>query len=354
MKKLVMERSRKAGLPPGTLVHIGDRKRETTDVTLYRYDENHFEEKKLMRAGMEASLLQSSHIRWINIDGVHDVEMLEAVGKCMGLHPLVMEDISNTDQRPKVEDYGDYVYIVAKMLYLVNEDREVIFEQVSLILGKDFVITFQEKEADVFEPVRSRIRSGIGRVRKMEADYLAYCILDAIVDSYFLVLEKLGDRVEEVEDRLVTHPSREDLHRITRLKREMLFLHKAVWPLREVTGTLARGEYPMFCDSTVVYMRDVYDHIIHIIDTIDTFRDIISGMLDIYLSSISNRMNEIMKVLTIISTIFIPLTFIVGIYGMNFRYIPEFGWKWGYPSVMAVMLALAAFMLYWFKRKKWL
>jgi magnesium transporter len=229
----------------------------------------------------------------------------------------------------------------------------VAAEQVSLILGPNYVISFQEGE-DVFEPLRERIKSGKGRIRKMGADYLAYALLDSIVDNYFAVLEKLGEAVEFLEEKLVTDPTRDTLHAIHNLKREMIFLRRSVWPLREVLGSLERGESPLVKDSTEVFFRDVYDHTIQVIDTIETFRDMLSGMLDIYLSSISNRLNEVMKVLTIIATLFIPLTFLVGVYGMNFKYMPELGLRWAYPVLWAIMVGTAVAMLIYFRKKRWL
>ena len=265
-----------------------------------------------------------------------------------------MEDILNTDQRPKVEDYKDYLYIVLKMLHNVK-GTEIVTEQISLILHPNFVISFQEGiEGDVFSPVRERLRGAKGRIRGMGADYLAYTLIDAIVDNYFAILEGIGERIEDLEEELVSHPKKETLHRIHELKREMIFLRKAVWPLREVISTLQRGDSPLIKNTTAIYLRDVYDHTIQVIDAIETSRDMLSGMLDIYLSSISNRMNEIMKFLTIIGTIFIPLTFIVGIYGMNFAFMPELKWRYGYFAVMAFMFAIGIIMLFYFKKKKWL
>jgi magnesium transporter len=283
------------------------------------------------------------------------VEVLEELNTCFRLHPLVLEDILNTDQRPKMEDYGDYLYIVLKTLFMAgNLGDEVESEQVSLILGRNFVLSFQEKENPLFEPIRERLRSGKGRLRKMGPDYLVHAVLDAIIDHYFVVLEKLGEKIEFLEEEVVIQPTPSTLQAAHQLKREMIFLRKAVWPLREVIDSLERGESYLIKESTVIYLRDIYDHTIQVIDNIETFRDMLSGMMDIYLSSISNRMNEIMKVLTLIATIFIPLTFIVGSYGMNFKYMPELSWPWGYPLVMALMLVVAIFMLIYFRRKKWI
>jgi len=354
MPRLIKERSKKAGLPPGTLVHIGEKKRERTTITILDYDERHLQEQGIKNVDECLAFKDKPTVTWINVDGIHQIEILEKLGDCFGLHPLVVEDILNTDQRPKMEDFGDYIFIVLKMFYYDDNVDEMVPEQISLILGPNFVISFQEREGGIFDPIRERIRSEKGRIRKMGADYLAYALVDSIVDNYFLILEKLGERMEFLEDELVTNPTPETLQTIHELKREMIFLRKSVWPLREVIGGLERGESPLIQESTRIYLRDVYDHTIQVIDAVETFRDMLSGMLDIYLSSISNRMNEVMKVLTIIATIFIPLTLIAGIYGMNFKYMPELEWPWAYPMVWLIMVAIGVLMLIYFRRKRWL
>jgi magnesium transporter len=354
MPKLIKKRSKKAGLPPGTLVHIGEKKSETPKITIMDYDEANFQEKEIKT--IEECLLfkDKPTVTWIDIDGLHQIEILEKIGECYGLHPLVLEDILNTDQRPKMEDYGDYIYIVLKMLDQGNKSNEIVTEQISLILGPNFVFSFQEKEGDVFDPIRERIRNGKGRIRKMGGDYLAYALLDSIVDNYFIILEKLSEKIEYLEEKLITRPTPETLQTIHHLKREMIFLRKAIWPLREVIGGLERNESSLIKESTKIYLRDIYDHTIQTIDTIETFRDMVSGMLDIYLSSVSNRLNSVMKVLTIIATIFMPLTFLAGIYGMNFKYMPELTWRWGYPVLWLIMIGIGIFMLAYFKKKNWL
>jgi magnesium transporter len=253
-----------------------------------------------------------------------------------------------------MEDYGDYLYIVLRMLSYNDKSSQIETEQVSLILGPSFVFSFQESQGDVFNPVRERIRSGKGRIRTMGADYLAYALLDLIVDNYFVIMEKLGETIEFLEEKLVTQPVPETLQTIHQLKRELIFLRKAVWPLREVIGGLERGELALIKETSRVYLRDVYDHTIQVIDTIETFRDMISGMLDIYLSSVSNRLNSVMKVLTIIATIFMPLTFLAGIYGMNFKHFPELEWRWSYPVFWLVSVLISVSMLLYFKKKNWL
>lgn len=354
MRKRAKKRSQKAGLPPGTLVHIGERKVESAKITLFDYDRDRFEEKGIRTVHEALPFRDSPTVTWINVDGLHEVDILRELGEGFGLHPLVIEDILNTDNRPKAEDYGEYIFLILNELSLDPATHIVSKEQISLVCGRNFVLSFQEKEGDVFDPIRDRIRTNKGRVRKMGADYLAYALIDAIVDNYFLVLESLGEKIEILEDRLVENPTREASHEIHMLKREMITLRKSVWPLREVVNALQRSESPLIQAETGLYLRDVYDHTIQVIDTIETFRDMLSGMLDIYLTSVSNRMNEVMKVLTIIATIFIPLTFLVGVYGMNFEYMPELRWRWGYPLVWAVMIFVAGWMLYLFRRKQWL
>jgi magnesium transporter len=351
----IKKRSKKAGLPPGTLVHIGDKKSDRTRITLFDYNEHGVEEKDITEAEECALYKDSATVTWINVAGLHQVEVLEKLNECFGLHPLVLEDILNTDQRPKMEDFGEYLFVVLKTLFLNGDRRgEVGDEQVSLILGPHFLLSFQEKEGTLFNPIQERLRNGKGRIRKMGPDYLFHALLDTIIDHYFVVLEKLGERIESLEEELVTRPTPATLREMHKLKREMIFLRKAVWPLREVIGSLDRGDSPLIKESTIIYLRDIYDHTIQVMDTIETFRDMLSGMLDIYLSSVSNRLNAVMKVLTIIATIFMPLTFIAGIYGMNFKYMPELEWRWGYPLILLTMLAIAVFMLASFKRKKWL
>ena len=260
----------------------------------------------------------------------------------------------HTGQRPKMEDFENYLFIVLKMFQYDEDKPQTKTEQVSLIFGSNYLISFQEDEGDVFDPIRERIRTDRGRIRKMGVDYLAYSLMDAIVDNYFTVLEKIGESIEDIEDEMLKNPTPEILQIIHTLKRELIFLRKSVWPLREVISRLERWESPLIEKSIDIYLRDVYDHTIQVIDALETFRDMLSGMLDVYLTSVSNRMNEVMKVLTIIATIFIPLTLVTGIYGMNFKYMPELDSPWGYPMVYIVMLIISLVMLIYFRRKKWL
>ena len=353
ISKIFGTRSKKIGLPPGTLVHVGEKKSEEVKITIIDYDTDNFHQKQSNTIEECFTFKDTPTVTWIDIVGIHKVENIQKLGDCFGFHPLVLEDILHTDQRPKMEDHDDYFYIVLKMLH--NETSpEIMTEQVSLILGPNFVISFQEIGGDVFNHVRDRLKTAKGRIRKMGADFLAYSLIDAIVDSYFVILEKTGERLEDIEEDLMTEPSEKTLHAIHRMKREMIYLRKSVWPLREVISALNREDSPLIKDSTKIYLRDVYDHTIQVIDAIETFRDMLSGMLDIYLSSLSNKMNEIMKFLTIIGTIFIPLTFIVGVYGMNFHFMPELNWRYGYFSILAFMGLIGISMLIYFKRKKWL
>jgi magnesium transporter len=347
-------RSKKTGLPPGTPVYVGERKDEKVRISVMDYDELKYQEKEVKDVEECFQFKDTSTVTWINIDGIHQVDIIEKIGRNFDLHPLIQEDIVNTEQRPKIEDFGNYIYIVLKMVYHDENDGDIKIEQVSLILGENFVISFQEKEGDIFNHVRERIRNGKGRIRNMKADYLAYSLLDAVVDNYFFILEKSGEKIEELEDKVVSQPKPETLQEIHKLKRGMIFLRRSVWPLREVISNLERGESALIQESTRIYLRDVYDHTIQVIDSVETFRDMLSGMHDTYLSSISNRMNEIMKVLTIIATIFIPLTFVAGIYGMNFKFMPELDWRWGYFAVWLIMVAVAVLMIFYFKKKKWL
>jgi magnesium transporter len=333
---------------------VGEKRSEKVKLSVINYDGANFQEKEVRNVGEAVSIRKKSSVTWLNIDGVHMPEIIEQVGKSFGVHPLVLEDIANTGQRPKMEDFDDYIFVVLRMLRFDETENQTKTEQISMVFGADFVVSFQEREGDVFDIIRERLRSNKGRIRKMGADYLAYSLIDAIVDNYFMVLEKLGEAIEEIEDKLVTDPRSETLQTIHDLKRETVFLRKSVWPLREVISRLERSESPLISKSTFVYLRDVYDHTIQVMDSVDTFRDTLSGMLDIYLSSVSNRMNEVMKVLTVIATIFIPLTFIAGIYGMNFKVMPELDQPWGYPAVLILMLTIAVVMLIYFRRKKWL
>jgi len=360
MAKRTKKRLKKSGLPPGTLVYVGEQKVETVKISYLDYDEQNFQEKQVSNIEECFPFKTTPTVTWINIDGLHDVEIIERLGRQFELHPLILEDVLHAEQRPKYEDFDKYIFIVLRMLQYNEQIHDIESEQVSLILGTNFVISFQERVGDVFEPIRERLRNAKGRIRKMGSDYLAYALLDAMVDSYFAILEKIGERIESMEEQLVANPTEKTLHQIHTMKREMISLRKSIWPLREVISGVQRSESSLISETTGLYLRDVYDHTIQVIDTVESFRDMVSGMLDIYLSSISNKMNEVMKVLTIIATIFIPLTFIAGIYGMNFNpekspwNMPELNWYWGYPAVWLVMAVVLVIMLIYFRRKKWL
>lgn len=346
--------SKKRGLKPGSLVHIGRKTGKNSKISVMDYKGDEFEERNLK--GIEECLKykNSDSITWINIDGLEDMSLYEKFGKEFGIHPLVMEDILNTNQRPKIEEFDNYIYIVLKMIYYSR--NAPVVEQVSLICMKNVVITFQEQElkGDVFDNLRNRIRTQGNKIRSAGTDYLTYAIIDSIVDNYFVALEKFEDRIENFEEKLLKNPTNEVFTEIYNMKREMIFIRKSVWPFREVINVLQRGETNFIGTDTSVYFKDVYDHTIQVIDSIELFRDIIEGMLDTYLSSVSNRMNEVMKFLTIFSTIFIPLSFLVGVYGMNFDNMPELKWHYAYQTLWVVMIGIVVSMLIYFKKKKWL
>ncbi|MFU8855840.1 MAG: magnesium/cobalt transporter CorA, partial [Deferrisomatales bacterium] len=341
----VRERSAKTGLPPGTLVHIGEPAAGPSTVSLLEYGPDGFEERALSGMQEVAACLETPAVSWIDVCGVHDVDAVGLVGSALGLHPLVQEDIVNTRQRPKAEVYDGHLFVVLQMIRYDAEGGRLDTEQVSLVLGPRYVATFQERPGDVFEAVRQRIRSGKGRMRRQGPDYLAHALMDVVVDHYFLALEALEDQLEDLEEALLQKPGPETLKAIHDLKRVMVALRKGVWPLRELLSNLERSESELIAPSTRPYFRDIYDHSIQVIDTVESFRDVLSGYLDIYLTSVSNRMNEIMKVLTVVATVFIPLTFIAGVYGMNFEHMPELGWRWAYPALWGVMVVLGRGML---------
>lgn len=343
----------KAGMPPGSPVYLGSRNGKSK-ITVMDYGKDCFLEKEVGKVEECFEFRKKSTVTWINVDGIHNTKVIEKIGAMFDLHPLVLEDILNTDQRPKIEDVGDYIYIVFRMFSCGQNEGKMHSEQVSLVLGKNFVISFQETEGDVFGNIRERIRVGKGKIRTMGADYLAYNIMDAVVDNYFIILERIGEEVESLEDKLINNPKPELLRRIHRLKRDAIYLRRAVWPLREVINELQRGTSSLIKKSTAIYLRDLYDHTIQVIDTIESVRDITSSLVDIYLSSTSNKLNEIMKVLTVIATIFIPLTFVTGIYGMNFENMPELSWEFGYFTILITMAIVGIVMVHWFRKNRWI
>ena len=346
------EQQNKTGAPPGTVVYLGEDQTQKVDITLIAYNENEFVETTFSSWEECMNQLNPNMIKWINVNGIHDAGLVEQIGKQFNIHPLTLEDIVNTSQRPKFEDYDNYVVSIMKM---ITYDTELHSEQLSIILMDGMVISFQEVDGgDAFDLIRSRIRLGKGRIRKMGADYLAYALIDSVVDCYFNVLEKIGDAIELLEEKLITEPTKDTMQQLHFMKREMIFVRKAVWPMRELISNIERSETGLIKPSTDIYLRDVHDHTVRVIDTVETYRDLLSGMMDIYLSSVSNKMNEIMKVLTIITTIFVPVTFIVGVYGMNFDNMPELKTQSGYYVVWVVMITIILSLLFYFKRKKWL
>ncbi|MFH1256656.1 MAG: magnesium/cobalt transporter CorA [Candidatus Diapherotrites archaeon] len=354
MAEIVNARSKKGGMPPGSIVFVGEKKCEKARITIMDYDLEKLEEKEAKKVEECFEFKEKPSVSWINVSCVHETDVIEKIGKQFGVHPLILEDIVNTKQRPKIEDMGDYAYIVFRVLSFDEKNNRILSEQISIILAQNFLISFQETPNDPFDPVRQRIREGKGRLRKLGTDYLAYALIDATVDNYFLILEKLGEKIERLEEKIVVNPKPETLKAVHSLKREMIYLRKSVWPLREVISGMNRSESTLISRETGIYLRDVYDHTIQVIDTIETFRDMLSGMVDVYLSSVSNKLNEIMKVLTIIATIFIPLTFVTGIYGMNFRFMPELESPVGYYIILFVMACIGIAMLFYFRKKKWI
>jgi magnesium transporter len=354
MGRLIRRRTARPGTAPGTLVPRGPPPAEPVRVSVMEYAPDHIREAELAAAGDALPFGEPPVLTWLNIEGLHDLELIRKLGDRLSLHPLVLEDIVNAGQRPKVEDHGGYLYIVLPRLSIDAATGTVRDEQISLILGPNYVLTLQERLGDDFDPVRERIRTAGARIRGQGADYLAYSLIDAVVDHYFSILEAIGDAAERIEESVVDRPAHDTMHRLHALKREMLMVRRAVWPVRDMVNGLVRSESALVADSTRVYLRDVYDHAIRIIETVEVLRDVVGGIIDLYLSSLSNRTNEIMKTLTIMASIFIPLTFIAGVYGMNFEFMPELEWRWAYPTLLAGMLAVALGMLWMFRRRRWI
>ncbi len=360
MTLYIKKAKKKLGLKPGSVVYVGEKRVEKVTVDVIDYTESDLKEKRVDNIEECFPFKESPTMSWINITGIHETDTVEKIGKHFDMHPLVLEDIVNTGQRPKMEDTGEYIFVVLKMLYKADEDGELAAEQVSILFGKNWVITFQEKPQDVFEFVRQRIKRTVPRVRFMTADYLAYTLIDAAVDHYFLALEDIGERIEALEDEIANSPKPESLATIRELKKQLIFMRKAVWPLREVIGGLERTESKLIKDSTEPYIRDLYEHTIQVIDTVETFRDMMSGLLDLYHTGVSNRMNEVMKVLTIFASIFIPLGFLAGVYGMNFDTgaspfnLPELGLRFGYLMFWGAVVLVAGGLLWFFRHRRWL
>ena len=342
------------GKAPGTAGYVGDKNREVTDIEIYEYSKDHFEVIKTNDVEDSFKFKTTDQITWININGLNLTDEISKLGNFYDLHPLVMEDILNTDHRPKVDEYKDYLFIVLKMLYF-NKEQQFTVEHISLIVGKNYVLTFQESEEDLFDPLRARLDNPESRIRTFGADYLAFALMDTIVDNYFAVVEDFGDKIETLEDQLFDeNPIESTPQDIQALKREVLRIRRSVFPLREVISRIEKIENPIIEERTRDYFRDVYDHIIQINENIEIYRDMVWGLMDMYMTTVSNKMNNIMKVLTIIATIFIPLTFIAGIYGMNFDHMPELHYQYSYYILWCVMILVFLAMLYYFRRKGWL
>ena len=354
-------RKKPPGAVPGTLIYEGDEPVGPARLGVFDYGPDHVEERGLDDAEACARYRDPETVTWIDVDGVHDVALVERLGSLFGLHPLTLEDVVSPDQRPKLEEYPGYVYVVLQMMHYDHDALTIEAEQVSLIVGDGFVLSFQEsKEGDVFEPVRQRLREGRGLLRKHGADFLAYALIDVIVDHYMDILEGLGEHIEDLEDDVTTRPDTDRLRDINRLRRKVIGLRRSIWPLRDVIAALERADHPFITDAVDPYLRDVYDHTVRTVELIESAREILASLVELHLSTVSNRMNEVMKVLTIISVFFLPLTFIVGVYGMNFNpeasplNMPELNWAFGYPAAWGLMLGVAFVMFLFFRRKGWL
>jgi len=346
-------RKLKAGRSPGTPIFVGEQRIDQVTVSAIHYLGDELTVHESPPTAALAALAAGTGITWIDVVGLHDSAAIEAIGNSFKLHPLVIEDILNTNQRPKLEEHEQQLYLVLKIITTGTVPWELDAEQLSLVIGPGYVLSFQERDSGILASVRERLVQGRGRIRQRGPDYLAYALMDAVIDQYFVNLEQLGELIEDLEDEVSSAPERQHMNRIHQFKRSLLTMRRACWPLREELARLEKDDSGLIADGTRIYLRDLYDHTIQVIDSIETSRDILSGMHDIYLSGISNRMTEIMKVLTLIATIFIPLTFVAGVYGMNFEHMPELGWRWGYFLVLGFMSAAAAGMLFWFRMRKW-
>lgn len=354
MRRLVKKNPKKVGTPPGSLIHVGKKLKENVDIYSVEYNE-HMKQSTSLKSAKEILINKDKDkVHWLNIVGLHDTELIAEIGKAYNLHKLLIEDILNTGQRIKVDDYGDCLYIVLKLLSYDKNTKEIESHQISFVFMENTVISFLENDSDIFDGIISRINSDKGNMRKYGADYLLYALIDATVDNYSVTLENLGDKIDDIEDRLVDTPEKDVLQNIYALKREILFLRNSTWPARAVMDTLMHFCDSYFSQSTEVYFRDVYDHILRTIDTTDIYRDMLSNMLDTYLSSISNKTNDVMKVLTIISVIFMPITCLAGIYGMNFKNIPELDLPWGYALFWILAVSITLLMIRYFKKKRWI
>jgi len=355
-RRMLARRRRKVGLPPGTLLPPEVPPTEPVSLYLIAYDAEQLLERSLQPDELESILADARRpaVTWIDVVGLHDVELIQQLGQQLSIHPLTLEDIISIGQRPKFEDGQHYLYVVCHMLTFNKVEGWVEAEQMSLILAEGLVLTFQERPGDILDPIRERLRQRVGRLRQRDASYLAYALLDVIVDHYFIVLEAISERAEQLEARVLEDPGSQVQQELASLRRELIAMRRAVWPLREIFSELQRLESPLLSPETRMFLRDTYDHVVQVIDIIESLRELLAGLTDVYLSRLSHRMNEIMKVLTMVGTIFIPLTFLAGIYGMNFKYMPELEWRYGYPAVLLLMLGLGLGMLYGFWRRGWL
>lgn len=345
----------KAGLPPGSLVHIGEVHHKQSKITVVQYNADTLNQYDSFSLKDISSLQHKNLITWINIDGLSDTSIIESIGKEFTIHSLILEDILSTHQRPKLEEYDDYLYMVLKGISVdSNSSFNPQYQQISILFLNNLIITFKEKSDDTFNPIYNRLKNTKGRLRQYKADYLAYVFLDTIVDEYFLVEDTLDEIIEPLEDSLLTNPAEETLLTIQQLRRELISIKRNISPLRELLSSIQRSDTSLIQENSLRYYADVHDHVLRVTDSLESYRERIASMQDIYLSSISNKMNETMKVLTVFASIFIPLTFIAGIYGMNFDYMPELKWRWAYPALWVVFITTGIGLLSYFKKKKWL
>ncbi|UPS91347.1 MULTISPECIES: magnesium/cobalt transporter CorA [unclassified Bizionia] len=352
-KKRTSKYKKHVGKSPGTLIYTGDKTAQKLFIESFDYNPEFINELELEFIEDAFKFKSTDSITWININGLNHIDEIEKIGAHYNLHPLVLEDIVNTSQRPKIDEYENYIFVSLKMLYY-DVDENITIEQVSFVLGKNYVLTFQESEGDVFDTVRERLRAGKGRIRTMGSDYLLYALIDAVVDHYYIVSETMGNKVEDLEDVLFSGNIKEDLsQQVLSLKKELLKVRRSIFPLREIISRILKSDNTLIHKKTIQFYDDVYDHIIQLSDSIDIYREMIWSLMDMYMTTISNKMNEVMKVLTIIATIFIPLTFIAGIYGMNFDNMPELHFENSYFILLGIMFVIFIGMVYYFKRMKW-
>jgi magnesium transporter len=354
MPESMSSASKKAGMPAGELVHVGEVHNGKSSISLLDYDKDNLVVHHIGSVHELLPYKDTDTVTWVIIEGLSDIDLMRDLGQAFDIHPLVLEDILNTHQRPKLDEYEDYLYLVLKRFEVADEEFSVNQEQISLLLFGNILFTFKEKRDDLFAPVITRLQAEKGRLRAQSTDYLAYIVLDTVVDGYFALQDSLDLFADAIEEKLFEQPGPELLTRIQQVKRELIFVRKSLSPLREMLAALERCDSILLSEKTHIYLRDVYDHAIRVIESVDSYRDLITGMLEIYLSSVSNRLNEIMKVLTVFSTIFIPLTFITGIYGMNFQDMPELKWPWSYPILWGVFISIPVTLLIYFRKRKWL